>query len=574
MAPLIEVEKMGYRVGSRHLLRDISLEVKQGEQWVVFGMNGSGKTTLLSILAGFNAPTSGSLRLFGEPVNERNILEVRKRIGFVSSSFFDKFYSCEKASEIVLSGLEGTFIPHGRPSRKDIVLMMEWGRRLKIEDLLDKPYRLLSKGEQQKILLARAFIGSPEILLLDEPYSGLDLLMRENLKEILVKEAYSRGIAIMQVTHRLEDVDEGFAKTMLLKDGIVFDQGPSAQMLSDETLALFLQRFDGAFDASVESVAVGDNYITGDDHDSDAARTAGQLVSLGFLGEEIALYGVSWCASDGVPHASVSTSELRMMDFIERAKKENLLISSPEYRSIRFENIPSGWREHYERQLSESFAVDLKKSYPQEFFDGLRRLRGMLELNPAASTALDGFREELRDRFDPGGIQLFEQLLDDAAECGALSDAEVLLHRKWLLREKRKISETRRGMVESPFNLAGFVYWRAGVARAVVNSNRWELALRKRMTISQGFATSPIVKRVVEGPRDFTAKRQVRKSFESSLLSLSSSRLMPFMVAVHSREASTETRIAFDETLKKLKEAGLSKAAESFIYYGFKWHVL
>ena len=92
---ILEVKNLSCRVGYKYLLKDINWQVNAGEHWVVFGMNGSGKTTLLSIIAGFKHYTGGEINIFGKKLSNENILSVRKRIGWVSASFFDKYYSKE-----------------------------------------------------------------------------------------------------------------------------------------------------------------------------------------------------------------------------------------------------------------------------------------------------------------------------------------------------------------------------------------------------------------------------------------------------------------------------------------------
>ena len=90
---VIEMNKVSCKTGYQYLLKDITWQVKPGEHWVVFGMNGSGKTTLLSIIAGFKHYTGGTVKVFNEVFSNENILNIRKRIGLVSASFFDKYYT-------------------------------------------------------------------------------------------------------------------------------------------------------------------------------------------------------------------------------------------------------------------------------------------------------------------------------------------------------------------------------------------------------------------------------------------------------------------------------------------------
>ena len=104
----IKLEQVSCKIGYKYLLKDINWNVRPGEHWVVFGMNGSGKTTLLSIVAGFKHATFGTVEVLGETFNNETVLKLRKKIGWVSASFFDKYYSKESVMDIVLSGKYGT----------------------------------------------------------------------------------------------------------------------------------------------------------------------------------------------------------------------------------------------------------------------------------------------------------------------------------------------------------------------------------------------------------------------------------------------------------------------------------
>lgn len=104
---IVEVKNLSCLSGSQFLLNNISWTIKQGEQWIVFGRNGCGKTTLLSIVAGYKQFSSGKLTVFGQSYSAENILDIRKQIGWISSSFFDKYYHEEAVLDIVLSSLSG-----------------------------------------------------------------------------------------------------------------------------------------------------------------------------------------------------------------------------------------------------------------------------------------------------------------------------------------------------------------------------------------------------------------------------------------------------------------------------------
>ena len=204
--PIIYLDDLSCKIGYRYLLRHIHWQIRRGEHWAVLGMNGCGKTTLLSIIAGFLPFSSGNLQVFGETYQTENILALRKRIGFVSASFFDRYYQNETALEIILSALFGSFGLDAALMNADIRRARQIMARLAILDKADQPYKTLSKGERQAILIARALFSQPEILLLDEPCSGLDVKARENMLQLIRTFALYADTTLIYVTHYLEEV--------------------------------------------------------------------------------------------------------------------------------------------------------------------------------------------------------------------------------------------------------------------------------------------------------------------------------------------------------------------------------
>lgn len=238
---IIQTKKLGCQAGHRYLLKDINWEVKKGQHWVVFGMNGSGKTTLLSIIAGFKTHTHGNLEVFGEPYSTNNVLSLRKRIGWVSSSFFDKYYTKESALQIVLSGLFGTFAPGYEVTDEQVVLAKILLGRLGLGDKIDRPFNMMSKGERQNVLIARALIASPEILVLDEPGTGLDVFAREYMLSIVRELADETGVTIIYVTHYPEEILDIFQNCLLLKHGRIYAKGRTDELMTSERLSAFLE---------------------------------------------------------------------------------------------------------------------------------------------------------------------------------------------------------------------------------------------------------------------------------------------------------------------------------------------
>ncbi|MDR1320531.1 MAG: ATP-binding cassette domain-containing protein [Gracilibacteraceae bacterium] len=238
---IISLEDLSYKVGSRYLLKDITWEVLPGEHWVVFGMNGSGKTTLLTILAGFRPKTHGSIRVFGEAYEDENVLDIRKRIGLVSSSFFDKYYSKESALDIVLSGKFGAFGTRWDIGDADVIQAKRLLKELHLTDKIDQSFDMMSRGERQNVLIARALFPNPEILVLDEPCTGLDIYAREHLLNTVRDLAENPDLAIIYVTHYTDEIIEVFDRCLLLRNGYSFLQGCTNEIFSAETLSDFLR---------------------------------------------------------------------------------------------------------------------------------------------------------------------------------------------------------------------------------------------------------------------------------------------------------------------------------------------
>lgn len=239
-APIIELNKVGYKTGYRYLLQDVSWKVNAGEHWVVFGMNGSGKTTLLSIITGFKHYTEGHMRIFGEEITNDNILTIRKKIGWVSASFFDKYYSKESALHIVLSGKSGTLGLDETVTLQDVRYAKELLEELQLGDCINHTFDMLSKGQRQNVLIARALFADPEILILDEPCTGLDIYNRSYLFRTIEALSKRKTLTILYVTHYVEEILPLFDNMLLLRNGHMFSKGKTQELLTNEIMRPFL----------------------------------------------------------------------------------------------------------------------------------------------------------------------------------------------------------------------------------------------------------------------------------------------------------------------------------------------
>lgn len=236
----IEMKQFGYKIGQQQLLYDINWTIHKGECWVLFGMNGCGKTTLLSAIAGYTPYTSGKLKVFGEPYSVNNIFSLRKKIGLVSNSFFDKQFQRESVLNIVLSGLNGTFGLCENLKDDDVYRAKLFLKELHLQDKENHSFHKLSKGERQNVLIARSLIAEPEILLLDEPGTGLDIYAREYMLHIVETLALEKKLTIIYVTHYTEEILPLFQHCALMKNGTIFQKGATKNLFQKSLLESFL----------------------------------------------------------------------------------------------------------------------------------------------------------------------------------------------------------------------------------------------------------------------------------------------------------------------------------------------
>lgn len=215
----INLENVCCLAGRKPLLQNISWQVKKGDKWLVYGANGSGKTTLLSLLAGYGRIAEGRLQILGMRYTAQTVFSLRKRIGWVSASFFDKYYSKESVADVMLSALSGGLGVRFTLELTDVKTARQILARFDLLHKWNQPYQTLSKGEQQKVLLARAFLQEPEILLLDEPANGLDWQTEQYMKKIITDIAGDSTVTIVYVSHHPYEFGSVFEHCLVLEAG-------------------------------------------------------------------------------------------------------------------------------------------------------------------------------------------------------------------------------------------------------------------------------------------------------------------------------------------------------------------
>lgn len=220
------------------ILRDVNWRVGRGEHWVILGANGSGKTSLLSALTGYLMPTDGEISVLGETYGRSDWRELRKKIGIVSSSIRQMMGEDELALETVASGKYAMIDFWGRVSHADKVAALKLLRRVECCYLAPRPWRVLSQGERQRVLIGRALMARPRVLILDEPCAGLDPAAREHFLQFLQRlGARKHSPTLVFVTHHVEEILPVFSHVLMLQAGGVLAGGFKADILNSRNLS-------------------------------------------------------------------------------------------------------------------------------------------------------------------------------------------------------------------------------------------------------------------------------------------------------------------------------------------------
>lgn len=235
---ILHTDDVSFVRGGRHLLRDVSVEIHPGQSWVLLGPNGAGKTTLLNLLGAIAHPTSGSVHVLGHQLGRVDMRELRTHIGHVNPR-----YAIEApltVRDVVLTGLTNTpdFVPRWSPTDEEAARADELIESLGLDDRRHARWGVLSQGERGRTLIARALIGQPHVLILDEPATGLDLAAREQLLAAMDGLRRTNGdLASVLVTHHIEEIPASTTHALLLRDGATVAQGPARQVITSENIS-------------------------------------------------------------------------------------------------------------------------------------------------------------------------------------------------------------------------------------------------------------------------------------------------------------------------------------------------
>jgi iron complex transport system ATP-binding protein len=221
------------------LLRDADWTVEPGEHWVVLGPNGAGKTTLLHLAAAFSHPSEGTVEVLGRQLGKVDMRTLRESIGTLDPGLARRIQGRYTGYEVVLTGATGsTALLHDRITDDDRERADRLMAEIGVEPLRDRKFEDCSQGERQRLLLARALMDEPDLLLLDEPTTGLDLPSRERLIASLDTMAEANAdLPTVIVTHHLEEIPATTTHALLLRDGAIVAAGPIASVLTSSAVS-------------------------------------------------------------------------------------------------------------------------------------------------------------------------------------------------------------------------------------------------------------------------------------------------------------------------------------------------
>ena len=230
----LKIQGLNFGYDSRLVLKDINLEVEKGEILTLVGPNGSGKTTLLRCIMRIFAPDKGYILINGKQISKIKRRELAKRMAYVPQSEINSFPTT--VFDTVLMGRRPYL--NWNPGVKDFKMVSDVLHLLGLKEFALRDLNELSGGEKQKVLIARAIAQEPEIMLLDEPTSNLDLRYQLEVLEVVKNLAKEKAISVIMAMHDLNLASRYSDRLAMLKDGKIFSMGTPKQVITSENVKL------------------------------------------------------------------------------------------------------------------------------------------------------------------------------------------------------------------------------------------------------------------------------------------------------------------------------------------------
>jgi len=235
--PIFDVKNLNFSIRGQNILTNISFEIFSSEYVAIIGPNGGGKTTLIRMLLGLDKPTSGSIKIFGKDINS---FKKWYKIGYVPqrASLVDTSFPAT-ALDIVKMGRIAKKRSFFSPTKEDAEIVKDAMQMMDIFDLRDKMIGTLSGGQRQRVMIARALASKPEILILDEPNTGVDAKSQRNFYELLKKLNTQEGITIVFITHDVGVIADDIARLFTVNQKVIICNDPKKAMSCEDMSKLY-----------------------------------------------------------------------------------------------------------------------------------------------------------------------------------------------------------------------------------------------------------------------------------------------------------------------------------------------
>ena len=254
----LEMKSLEVWKNENQIFSNLSLRLNKGQNTILLGPNGSGKSAIVGLINRSIYPLhkyNSEFKLFGQ--REINIWNMRSKIGLISTEIDQRISDKDRVSEIVSSALYQSFSMRNKKRLNSIdknrvaKILLEF----QLSNISEKEYRLLSDGQKRRVLIARSIVHKPEVLVLDEPTSKLDIKSRYILQECLEKLA-SKGTTILQITHDINSITKSYSRIIFLKGGMIVGDGTQSSQLTSQKLSdlfdinLKIEKFEDYFKIS------------------------------------------------------------------------------------------------------------------------------------------------------------------------------------------------------------------------------------------------------------------------------------------------------------------------------------
>lgn len=235
--PIFDVQNLCFDVMGQKILTHVNFNIFSGEYIAIIGPNGGGKTTLIRLLLGLEKPTSGTIKIFGK--KQKKFKEWHK-IGYVPqrASLIDQNFPAT-VEDIVKMGRVAKRKLFARTSEEDMKSVADAMKKMDITHLKDKMVGTLSGGQRQRVMIARALASSPEILILDEPNTGVDVKSQQRFYELLRKINKEDGITILFITHDIGVIADDIARLFTINQKATICNNPKQALSCEEMSELY-----------------------------------------------------------------------------------------------------------------------------------------------------------------------------------------------------------------------------------------------------------------------------------------------------------------------------------------------